>query len=64
MERFVQDKSGKVTGILYTLGDGEFEATAIAREVGCACPSQSETSAESFLKGMQGARNHLMKGIS
>jgi Domain of unknown function (DUF4440) len=26
VERFVRDKSGKVTGILYTLGDGEFEA--------------------------------------
>jgi hypothetical protein len=25
-ERFVRGKSGKVTGILYTLGDGEFEA--------------------------------------
>ena len=26
IERFVRDKSGKVTGILYILGDGEFEA--------------------------------------
>jgi len=26
VERFVRDKSGKVTGILYPLGDGEFEA--------------------------------------
>jgi hypothetical protein len=26
VERFVRDKSGKVTGILYTLSDGEFEA--------------------------------------
>jgi len=25
-ERFLRDKSGKVTGILYTLGDGEVEA--------------------------------------
>ena len=26
VERFLRDKSGKVTGILYTLGDGELEA--------------------------------------
>jgi ketosteroid isomerase-like protein len=29
LERFVRDKSGKVTGILYTLPDGEFEAKRV-----------------------------------
>ena len=29
VERFLRDKSGKVTGILYTLTDGEFEAKRI-----------------------------------
>jgi hypothetical protein len=28
-ERFVRDKSGKVAGILYALGDGQFEARRI-----------------------------------
>jgi hypothetical protein len=27
--RFIRDKSGKVTGILYTLTDGEFEAKRV-----------------------------------